>query len=281
MNIKKSTLFLLILLAVCGKTFGYNYFNQMEEDFCHKGVCYKILNNKEIEVIGHNFRLIEWVTCSDEDVLKTKKHVYDTLPSGRLVIPPALKYKGVTYRVVSIAKEAFRDCEGLVSVVIPNSVTRIGESAFYCCYAMTDVVIPNGLTSIENGVFNECSSLTSAVIPNSVTRIGNYAFANCENLRSVTIPNSVKVIGKHAFYLCRRLTNVTIPNSVTSLGRGSFRECYGLKSITIPGNVASIGKQAFWGCRTLSRINVPKGSKERFKSMLPEKLWNLICEDRP
>lgn len=54
--------------------------------------------------------------------------------------------------------------------------------------------------------------------------------------------------------------------------------CYGLKSITIPGSVTSIGKQAFWGCRTLSQINVPKGSKERFKSMLPEKLWNMIYE---
>lgn len=278
MNRKETTLILLIFLAVCGKTFGYNYFNQMEEDFCHKGVCYKILNGKEVEVIGHNFRLIEWILVGDENLSDTKGHEYDTLPSGRLVIPPALRYRGVTYRVVSIAKEAFRDCIDLVSVVIPNSVTRIGESAFYCCYAMTDVVIPCGLTSIENGVFNECTSLKSAVIPNSVTRIGNYAFANCENLRNVTIPNSVKSIGSHAFYLCRRLTSVTIPNSVTSLGRGSFRECYAMKSITIPGSVTSIGKQAFWGCRTLSRINVPKGSKEKFKSMLPEKLWNMIYE---
>ena len=115
------------------------------------------------------------------------------------------------YIVTSIGDQAFRNCSGLTSVTISDSVTSIGISAF-----------------------QDCSGLTSVTIGNSVTRISGYAFGYCSGLTSITIPNSVTSIGWGAFSGCIGLTEITIPNSVTSIGSGAFYGCSGLTEMTIP-----------------------------------------------
>ena len=119
----------------------------------------------------------------------------------------------------AIAKKAFAGCEGLVSVLIPPSVTRIEgglyEGAFARCSALASVAIPASVTAISDGAFDGCSSLASVAIPASVTEIGDHAFAGCRSLASVAIPASVTAIGGDAFYGCSALASVAIPASVT------------------------------------------------------------------
>ena len=117
---------------------------------------------------------------------------------GSVVIPKDVTYLGKTLKVTSIGSYAFRQCSGLHSVTIPNSVTSIGSAAFYQCYGLQSITIPNSVTIIGGSAFYECN-LTSVTIPNSVTSIGGSAFYLCRSLRSVTIPNSVTSIGKSAF----------------------------------------------------------------------------------
>jgi hypothetical protein len=50
-----------------------------------------------------------------------------------IVIPESVVYEGKTYRVTSIGAEAFKKCNRLTSVTIPNSVTSIEEYAFQGC----------------------------------------------------------------------------------------------------------------------------------------------------
>ena len=209
--------------------------------------------------------------------------------SGAITIPSEIDGKPVT----RIGGDAFRDCTGLTSITIPNSVTSIGGEAFRGCTGLTSITIPNSVTSIGGGAFRGCTGLTSITIPNSVTSIGTWAFGYCTGLTSITIPNSVTSIGVGAFEGCNGLTSITIPNSVTSISNWAFDGCTGLTSInvasennyyssnngvlfnkkktelirypegksqtsyTIPDSVTSIGYGAFYGCTGLTSITIP------------------------
>ena len=208
---------------------------------------------------------------------------------GAITIPSEIDGKPVT----RIGGDAFRDCTGLTSITIPNSVTSIGGEAFRGCTGLTSITIPNSVTSIGTWAFNGCTGLTSITIPNSVTSIGVGAFEGCTGLTSITIPNSVTSISNWAFDRCTGLTSInvasennyyssnngvlfnkkktelirypegksqtsyTIPDSVTSIGYGAFWGCTGLTSITIPDSVTSIGSNAFEYCTGLTSITIP------------------------
>ena len=98
----------------------------------------------------------------------------DKNASGELLIPSSYEGKPIT----SIGEQAFRNCSGLTSVTIPDSVTSIGIKAFGYCISMTSVVIPDSVTSIGRDAFELCSSLTSVTIPDSVLKSG---FSNIFN----------------------------------------------------------------------------------------------------
>ncbi len=176
-----------------------------------------------------------------------------------MVIPGEVNYMNRNLKVTRIGDEAFRCCDRILSITIPNSVTSIGYEAFYYCTSLTSVTIGNGVTSIGELAFEGCENLTSITIPNSVTSIGVSTFKSCRSLTSVTIPNSVTSIGKSAFYGCRSLTSVTIPNSVTSIGYKAFAYCHGLTSVTIPNSVTSIGGEAFSECKGLTSVTIGNG----------------------
>ena len=190
-----------------------------------------------------------------------------------------LGYKGTDIGSVSvesstkgIAERAFRGCESLTDIILPNFVTIICENAFSDCTNLTDITIPNSVMSIGNYAFDGCFGLTSIVVEegNSVYDSRNNCNAIIETatntlllgIVTTIIPKSVTIIGNSAFRDCTNLTDITIPNSVTSIGDYAFRGCSGLTSVTIPNSVTSIGHFAFEACQELldvycNAVNVP------------------------
>ena len=186
--------------------------------------------------------------------------------------------------ITKIYQYAFRDCTGLTSVTIGNSVTYIGESAFQGCTGLTSITIPDSVTSINTYAFYNCTGLTSVVIGNGVTSIGKGAFYGCAGLTSVTIGNGVTYIGESAFQgctglttvnwnatacttagssnypmfkNCSKLTIINIGDKVTTIPSYAFYGCSGLTSVTIPDSVTSIGNSAFAGCIELTSVTIP------------------------
>ena len=180
---------------------------------------------------------------------------------GDIEIPQSVTYDGETYPVTYINSYAFRECSGLTSVIIPNSVSSIGDYAFSGCSGLTSATIPISMTSIGARAFAGCSSLTSITIPNSVTSIGIHAFESCSGLTAVHISDVAAwckfsflsysnplYYAHHLFLNGEEVTDLVIPNSVTSIGNNAFPNCSSLTSVTIPSTVTSIGDNAFTGC---------------------------------
>ncbi|MDD6006915.1 MAG: leucine-rich repeat protein [Bacteroidales bacterium] len=213
-----------------------------------------------------------------------KGNTYSEYPdeyTGNVVIPSSFENDGKKYTVTSIGKYAFRQCESLISVTIPNSVTSIGEYSFHLCKSLTSVTIPNSVTSIGEGAFYSCSALPSINIPSSVTSIEFDAFANCDNLKRVDITSLedwLKIsfsgetsnpfgslsyseepettVKKYLYLNGEKIENLVIPNSITTIGNYVFTGCTGLTSLTLHDTVNSIGEGAFANCTGLTSVNL-------------------------
>ncbi len=88
------------------------------------------------------------------------------------------------------------------SYEIPMGTLGIGAAAFRDCDELTAITIPDSVTTIGDEAFLSCNSITAITIPNSVTSIGDRAFSGCK-LSSITIPESVTVIGGNPFTSCK------------------------------------------------------------------------------
>ena len=85
-------------------------------------------------------------------------------------------------RTLEIANHAFEGT-GLVSVSLPEGLTRLGQYAFADCPALTRAEI-RGVTLVEAGAFSACGSLQTVFLSQDVFRIEENAFALCAQLEN-------------------------------------------------------------------------------------------------
>ena len=174
--------------------------------------------------------------------------------SGDVIIPSNVNFQGTIFAVTSIGGSTFFECNGLNSVLLPNSITSIGHDAFNYCFNLTSITIPSNVTSIGSYAFYGCSGLTSLIIPNSVTSIGNNAFESCSGLTSISVPNLVTEINENVFRYCSGLISATIGENTTIINNWAFEGCSNLTSFTIPNSVTEVGSWAFNGCSGLNSL---------------------------
>ncbi|HNX29631.1 MAG TPA: leucine-rich repeat protein [Syntrophomonadaceae bacterium] len=168
---------------------------------------------------------------------------YDVV-SGKATIT---KYKGVggdvtvpstlgEVKVTRIDSQAFEDCAGLTSIVVPNSVTSIGMDTFRGCNKLKKVTLPDTITSIGLDCFAECSSLSSINLPPGLSEIELGTFNGCSSLTDIAIPANVMTIEIDAFFNCTGLTAVTLPKSLSQIDPSAFRGCSNLTTFSIAGD---------------------------------------------
>lgn len=109
-----------------------------------------------------------------------------------VVIPAEHNGRAVT----EIIEEGFT-CSSIVSITIPDSVTKIGESAFACCYSLETVKLPAELREICSLAFRECGSLRQVILPEKLETLGSYVFIHCDGIEKIYIPKSLKNFDKN------------------------------------------------------------------------------------
>ena len=139
-----------------------------------------------------------------------------------------------------IKKSAFKYCEFLVRVTIPDSVTRIEQQGFAACHSLRFLRLSINLESIGVAAFYNCYSLEAVFLPPTVTLVSYEVVSNCESLRFCILPDPIEHLGRHVFLGCDRLSR-TVRNNLsrvcysTSVTRQAIHECihtHGIESAT-------------------------------------------------
>ena len=199
-------------------------------------------------------------TTSDEQILQ----IADDAFNSQIVSHEYKNGIGVIYfnsPVTTIKKNAFRDCQTLTNINIPNTVTSIEDFVFHGCHRLEKVFIPNSVQSIGTSVFRNCSGLKSikgkyastdsrCLVVNGKLK----AFAP-QGLITYAIPNNVTSIGEWSICECNTLTNIILPSSIKSIENNAIAYCSQLRSLTIPYSVVHIGDGAIMGCCNLSSFS--------------------------
>ncbi len=209
--------------------------------------------------------------------------------------------------VVSIGNSTFFGCINLTSIIIPKSVRLFGnETAFYGCSSLVSINLPDEVTRIAPFSFYGCSSLVSINLPESVAEIGSFAFEGCTGLTSITSRATVPpVCDGNSFISIDKSIPVYVPASsvaayqaadgwseftnirsfiasgtcgenltwtltdegeliiegtgaMTDYDSSPFVYRSSIKNVTVKDGVTSIGAHAFESCTNLTYVTIPE-----------------------
>ena len=205
----------------------------------------------------------------------------NTKYSGNINIPSTVSNLEVTYSVTSIGGRAFLDCDGLVFITLPTSLSFIGYEAFEGCTKLLTITFPASLTSISDYAFNTCTSLTS-IISSALTppNISKYVFDTDYSTIAVYVPLGRSATYKNATgwsnftnikegtlvpttfsfdgfnYITTSSTSMAIING-GSKNTGSIIVPTTVSYLGGTYTVSSIGGGAFYNCENLTSIDLP------------------------
>lgn len=120
---------------------------------------------------------------TDEDCFELTGGAVRFLPNkfdggNVLVIPDEIGGKTVT----SIADYGFANCDGITTIILPNTLKSIGSFAFNGCDDLRGIYFPDSLREVGKGAFNWCISLEAVWVSSGVETIGTGAFTGCASL---------------------------------------------------------------------------------------------------
>lgn len=103
-------------------------------------------------------------------------------------IPKTVKIQGKTYKVTSVAANAFKDNQKLTSVTISTNITKIGSNAFYGCANLKKITVKSTkLKTVGKNALKGVHKKAVVKVPKSQYQIYKKLFKNKGQKKSVKI----------------------------------------------------------------------------------------------
>ncbi len=155
-----------------------------------------------------------------------------------------------------ILSRAFANCASLKTLTA-TGVVSVGRDAFRDCKQLKSIQFDESLTNIDIDAFLQCDGLESARFKNSLQTLGSGAFAFCTNLKQIEGFEGLESYPQGLFEECSSLNALPANSSLKKIGYGAFSGCSAIDNLEIAGTVTSIDRQAFAGCGTMALTILP------------------------
>lgn len=80
-----------------------------------------------------------------------------------------------------------------------TNMTSFDTRGFEACLQLISVRLPDSLTRINERGFSGCSNLTEVILPANIEEINLYCFLSCTSLENISIPAKLAVMDKYVF----------------------------------------------------------------------------------
>ena len=240
--------------------------NPKVDNINHSITTYKegqIAENTQLiaDAIGTDGSLAISGPMNENDIAALNKYLKDNSDATL-----SLDLKGAT--LASIPDLAFSQIKGLVSIELPEGLTKIGNSnswngsVFYGCTGLESVKFPSTLEEMAFSSFWGCTNLeTIDLSKTKVASIEAALFCNCSSLTSVSFGPETSVFNNTVFVGCSSLTTIdlslceAVPTFNYTQGSDAESPFYGLEKskITIYVKDADM-KTAFEGSDWVTRV---------------------------
>ena len=188
-----------------------------------------------------------------------------------------IQHVKISSGVTSIEDYAFFGCSGLLTAIIPSSVSSIGMYALRDCSKLQTVAseITNPSNIYDNDIFYGIPSDAILIVPNGLKK--QYESADAwDSFKNIiesvfeadgisykrNVDNSVSVVAGDEKYAGRivipcQVTYEGKTYNVTSVSNSAFKDCTELISLYLPEGLKSMGSMMFSGCTSLTCLNIP------------------------
>lgn len=163
-----------------------------------------------VDAIGTDGSLAISGPMNDADIAALKKYMTDNTDATL-----SLDLKGAT--LASIPDRAFSQIKGLVSIKLPEGLTKIGNS-----------------NSWNGNVFYGCTGLESVKFPSTLEEMAFMSFMGCTNLETIDLSKT----------------------KVASIEASLFRDCSSLTSVSFGPETSVFCNKVFVGCSSLTTIDL-------------------------
>lgn len=195
-----SVLILFVIIIISNEIYPYS--------FAKNGIYYTITGNNEVAVSYNT----------------TSYNSY----SGQVVIPSIVSNSGINYNVTKIGGSAFRSCNSVTSLSLPNSINYIEGYAFKDFTSPITLSLSENITYYGPSSFNNCTAEATIIMASSITKLNGSTFLNFKGLKNITLPDNLTTISSYDFQGCTNLTSISIPDETTSIDPFAFIDCSAL-----------------------------------------------------
>lgn len=145
-----------------------------------------VKKNAVYTVSGYNYKIINAAADGKGTVSVTG---VEKKTAKKITVADTVAIGGVKFQIISIEKNAFKNCKKATSATIGKYVTSIGNNAFSGCTALKKATIGKSVKTIGKGAFMKDSKLkTIKINATGLKSVGKNAFKGIHKKATFSVP---------------------------------------------------------------------------------------------